>query len=171
VSALIVFRHGKSDWDTGQDDRERPLASRGRKAARTMGRLLSRAGQAPDAAICSPAVRADETLRLAMEAGDWKCPVRVAHGLYEGGVEGALAEIRAEASEAGLLVVVGHEPTSSELAGLLIGGGRIGLPTGAALRIDFEEGTSWSDVGPGIGELAWMLVPRLFPKESFEFAD
>jgi phosphohistidine phosphatase len=171
VSALVVFRHGKSDWDTPGGDRERPLASRGRKAARTMGRLLTRAGQAPDAVVCSPALRAQETLRLAMEAGEWKCPVRVGAGLYEGGVEGALAEIRAEDSAAELLCVVGHEPTSSELASLLIGGGRIDVPTGAALRIDFAEGMPWGDLAPGSGQLAWMLVPRLFPKESFDFAD
>jgi phosphohistidine phosphatase len=136
-----------------------------------MGRLLARAGQAPDAALCSPAVRADETLHLAMEAGKWSCPVRVAHGLYGDGVEGALAEIRAEAGAADLLMVVGHEPTSSELATLLIGGGRIALPTGAAVRIDFDDEKGWGDIGPGAGELAWLLVPRLFPKESFDFAD
>lgn len=171
MKALILFRHGKSDWDAPSgEDRERPLASRGRKAARTMGRLLPRAGQAPDAVLCSPAVRAEETLRLAMEAGEWSCPVRVAEGLYGGGVEGALAEIRAETG-ADVLLVVGHEPTSSELATLLVGGGRIGLPTGAALRIDFEESKGWGDIGPGSGELAWLLVPRLFPKESFDFAD
>jgi phosphohistidine phosphatase len=136
-----------------------------------MGRLLARAGQTPDAALCSPAVRADETLRLAMEAGEWSCPVRVAPGLYGEGVDGALAEIGAEPSGAEVLLVVGHEPTSSELATLLIGGGRVGLPTGAAARIDFEEDKGWADIGPGAGELAWLLVPRLFPKESFDFAD
>jgi phosphohistidine phosphatase len=136
-----------------------------------MGRLLARAGQAPGTALCSPAVRAAETLRLAMEAGGWWCPTRTAPGLYGAGVQGALDEIRAEGGGAELLIVVGHEPTSSELAAVLIGGGQVALPTGAALRIDFEEAKTWADTAPGTGELAWLLVPRLFPKGSFDFAD
>ncbi|MGO7770641.1 histidine phosphatase family protein, partial [Rhizobium ruizarguesonis] len=31
---LILLRHAKSAWPDGVDDRERPLADRGRKAAR-----------------------------------------------------------------------------------------------------------------------------------------
>lgn len=171
MPALILFRHAKSDWDApADDDLDRPLAPRGRKAARAMGRLLSRVGQVPDTALCSPAVRAADTLRLAMEAGEWSCPVRTAPGLYGAGVAGALAEIRSGANEAEMLLAVGHEPTSSELAVLLVGGGRIRLPTGAALRIDFEVG-SWTEVGPATGELTWLLVPRLFPKGSFDVAE
>ncbi|HMF03267.1 MAG TPA: phosphoglycerate mutase family protein, partial [Acidimicrobiia bacterium] len=80
MPALILFRHGKSDWDAADagDDRARPLARRGRKAAERMGRFLARAGQVPDVAITSPALRAAETLRLAMEGGGWSCPVRTA---------------------------------------------------------------------------------------------
>src|SRR2546428_3125668 len=86
MPALILLRHGKSDWqaDYGADDRARPLARRGRKAAKTMGRFLARAGQVPDAAITSPAVRAHDTLQLAMDGGGWTCPARTAPSLYRG---------------------------------------------------------------------------------------
>ena len=70
-----------------------------------------------------------------------------------------------------LLLVVGHEPTSSETASLLIGGGRVRMPTGALVRIDFDADIeSWADVGPGTGSLSWLLVPRLFPPDAFDFA-
>lgn len=159
---LMLLRHGKSDWraDYGRDDRARPLAGRGRKAARTIGRFLPRAGQIPDAAITSPALRAEETLRLAMAAGGWTCPVRSSEALYDGGVRGLLAEVQREPTATSLLLAVGHEPTWSEAIALLIGGGRVRLPTGAVARIDLEV-DRWEEIGPGTGVLVWSVVPRL----------
>ena len=54
---LLLLRHGKSDWSSNVDDRERPLAKRGRKAAQAIGRFLTEAGEAPDAVVASPARR------------------------------------------------------------------------------------------------------------------
>jgi phosphohistidine phosphatase len=162
MPGLILLRHGKSDWqaDYGGDDRTRPLARRGRKAAQRMGRFLARASQVPDAAITSPAVRAHDTLRLAMEGGGWECPVRTAMALYGGGVSGLLAEIRTEPASTGVLLAVGHEPTLSNAVSAFIGGGEVRLPTGAVARIDFDV-DRWDEVGAGMGVLVWSIVPRL----------
>jgi phosphohistidine phosphatase len=162
MPGLILFRHGKSDWhaDYPGGDAARPLAHRGRKAAKRMGKFLARAGQAPDAAITSPAVRAEDTLRLAIEGGGWSCPVRTAARLYDGGLSGLLAEVRKEPASTDVLVAVGHEPTWSEALSAFIGGGEVGLPTAAMARIDFEV-DGWEEVAPGTGVLAWIVVPRL----------
>jgi len=162
MPGLILFRHGKSDWDADYPggDAARPLAHRGRKAAKRMGKFLARAGQVPDGAITSPAVRAEDTLRLAMEGGGWSCPVRTAAMLYDGGLSGLLAEVRKEPATTDVLLAVGHEPTWSEALSALIGGGEVGLPTAAMARIDFEA-DGWAKVGPGTGVLAWIVVPRL----------
>jgi phosphohistidine phosphatase len=162
MPGLILFRHGKSDWDADYPggDAARPLAPRGRKAAKRMGKFLARAGQAPDAAITSPAVRAEDTLRLAREGGDWTCPVRTAAPLYHGGVSGLLSEVRNEPATTDVLLAVGHEPTWSEAVSAFMGGGEVDLPTAAMARIDFDVG-GWGDVGPGTGVLAWIVVPRL----------
>lgn len=171
MRSLIILRHGKSDWynETAGVDRMRPLSRRGQKTARTMGRFLVLACEVPDAAITSPALRATETLRLAMEAGDWNCPVRGCEGLF-GDVSSVLDEIRAESPVTEVLLVVGHEPTSSEVVQFLIGGGSLRLPTGALARIDLDV-DEWTDVGRASGQLAWLVLPRLFPKKSFDFAD
>jgi phosphohistidine phosphatase len=161
MPGLILLRHGKSDWDADYgDDRARPLARRGRKAAQRMGRFLAGAGQVPDAAITSPALRAEDTLRLAMEGGGWTCPVRTADSLYGGGVSGLITEVRNEPATTGVLLAVGHEPTWSEAVSAFIGGGEVRLPTGALARIDFDV-DGWDEVGPGAGVLVWSIVPRL----------
>jgi phosphohistidine phosphatase len=161
MPALILFRHGKSDWDADyEDDRVRPLAPRGRKAAKTMGRFLARAGQVPDTAITSPAARAEDTLRRAMKAGGWTCPVRASDGLYHGGVSGLVGELRSEPDATGVVLAVGHEPTWSDAVAALTGGGHVRFPTAALARIDFDV-ARWEDVQTGTGVLAWMVVPRL----------
>jgi len=162
MQGLILFRHGKSDWqaDYPGGDAARPLARRGQKAAKRMGKFLARADQGPDAAITSPAVRAESTLHLAMEGGGWSCPVRTAATLYDGGWSGLLAEVRKEPPTTDVLLAVGHEPTWSEAVSAFIGGGRVDLPTAAMARIDFDV-DGWDEVGPGTGVLAWVVVPRL----------
>lgn len=163
TKTLLLLRHGKSDWDrdTG-NDRERPLAKRGRKAAKAVGRFIADAGQIPDAVVTSPTVRTRETASLAAEAGDWSCPVREDDALYGAGTPDVLAVMRAEPDATGTLMLVGHEPTWSETVADLIGGGAHRVPTGAVARIDFDV-DSWSQVGPDMGRLTLLLPPRLLP--------
>jgi phosphohistidine phosphatase len=160
VPALILFRHAKSDWHGTHSDRERPLSPRGRRAAGTMGRFLAEARELPDAAITSPATRATQTLRLAMDAGAWTCPVRECETLYGNDVAALWEEIQRQDDSVRVLIAVGHEPTWSEAAAALSGGEQLRLPTAAMARIDFD-GTEWSHVQPGTGLLTWLVNPRL----------
>jgi len=160
--ALIIFRHAKSDWSQDYDgpDIDRPLAKRGRKAAKLAGRFLGDTGSVPDSVICSPAARARATLALACEAREWESAVRESAALYEGGVQGLVGEVRAEPATTRLLMVVGHEPTCSETISFLIGGGLVRMPTAALARVELPV-DDWSEVGPGTGVLSWLVVPRL----------
>jgi phosphohistidine phosphatase len=167
MRTLLVLRHAKSDWAGGHADVDRPLNTRGRVTARLMGRFLASTRQTPDAVICSPAVRAQRTLELAMEEGGWSCPVRTAEALYGDGVAGTLAEVRREADVNETILVVGHQPTWQDLVQRCIGGGRVGFPTATLARVDFE-GDRWVDVEPGEGILTFLVPPKLFSEDAFE---
>ena len=66
MAELLLMRPGKSDWSASfENDGRRPLSSRGRNAAETMGRVLTAAGKAPDFILSSPAVRAHSTAEMA----------------------------------------------------------------------------------------------------------
>lgn len=170
MKTLILFRHAKSDWDadTGRD-RDRPLSSRGMRAARVMGRFLSLAAQLPDSVVTSSALRARTTVELAAEAGAWKCPIRVNDALYEATPFKILEEIRREPEPSATLLLGGHEPTWSELGSLLVGGGTLMIPTATMVRIDFGLDT-WASIAYGEGALVWLVPPRLFTKGEFDFA-
>lgn len=169
MKTLILFRHGKSDWDSGaRSDHDRPLAARGRKASRTMGRLLTRAGQAPDSILTSSATRARASAELAREAGGWDTSVRVSRALYEATPFMVLEEIRAEPDATATLLLAGHQPTWSELTSLLISGGVVSFPTGAMARVDLHV-DSWKRAAQGTGELVWFMRPKFFTKGDFDF--
>jgi len=65
---LLVLRHGKSDWSTGEDDFDRPLVSRGRLGSRKMGAWIRHRKLRPDVVLSSPAERARGTTEAACAA-------------------------------------------------------------------------------------------------------
>lgn len=159
--SLILFRHGKSDWDANYDaDHDRPLAERGRTNARCMGQLLAQAEQIPDLAVSSSARRARDTLSLAMKAGRWQCAAQIDAALYETTPQAVVAWLREIDTTPERLLLVGHEPTWSELASRLSGGGVLRVPTGAMLRLDLEL-DSWRDIAFGQAELRWLMPPKV----------
>lgn len=171
---LIFFRHAKSDWDAGHAvDRERKLNSRGVEAARLMGRFLARTAQVPDSVVTSSALRARQTLDLAVEAGGWQSAVRVTDALYEADPAAVLTETRAEPDSTHTLLLVGHEPTWSEMVCLLAQVGKLRFPTAAMARVDLHI-ERWREAAFGRGELIWLVPPKLFAgfpeKGGFDFA-
>lgn len=160
MKTLILFRHGKSDWDAPFGvDHERPLAKRGRRSAQVMGRFLAASGQEPDSIVTSTAIRARDTVRLASRAGGWSAPIRETQDLYGAGPQGVLSLVRAEPDTVQTLLLAGHEPTWSHTAGVLTGGGNIRFPTAAMARIDFDV-FSWREVDFGLGQLIWLVPPK-----------
>ena len=167
MKTILLLRHGKSDWDADYGaDHERPLADRGQKGARKIGRFLTTARTVPDRALTSSATRARETLATAAEAGGWSGPARVTDVLYESTPEEVLREIQAEPDEAQTLVVVGHEPTWSGLVSKLIGGGAIQMKTAAVAAVEVEV-ERWADVQFGRGSLAFLLPPRALRPNAY----
>ncbi len=158
---LFVMRHAKSDWGVAfGDDHERPLARRGVKAARRMGRFLTDAGAAPQLVVSSTAVRALTTAELAAEAGDWGCPIVTTRDLYASDAESVLERVGETRTGVERLLIAGHEPTWSTLVAWLIGGGRVRMPTAAVACLDLPHG-EWTDLAPGTCELRWLMTPRM----------
>jgi phosphohistidine phosphatase len=159
VLELLLLRHAKTERvaDVG-GDRERALTKRGRRDAALLGRFLAAADLAPDAVLTSPATRARETAELVIEAGGWRCPLREVASLYESSTANALAMVRAHGGDATTLLVVGHEPTWSELASALAGGGNLRLPTAGLAQIAFAL-DDWRAIEPGAGVLRLLVSP------------
>src|SRR5689334_22813866 len=115
---LVLFRHAKSAWPD-VPDHERPLASRGIRAAPVMGRWLRDAGLVPDLVLCSTARRARETWQFAQAGLAATPPVRFERRIYDEGAAGLLALIREVPPTTGTLLLIGHNPAIEDLALML----------------------------------------------------
>lgn len=109
---LLLMRHAKSDYPDGVADYDRPLAERGKREAGLAGDWLRGEFERIDAVLCSTAARTRATLdRTGVDA-----PVRYAERLYEATPGAVLDEINTVGEDVATLLVVGHEPTTSQLA-------------------------------------------------------
>jgi phosphohistidine phosphatase len=156
---LLILRHAKSDWDTEYgEDHDRPLAARGVKDAKRIGRFVAASGQVPDLVLTSTARRARTTVELAVESGGWECRVEQVGALYGADPE-QVVELLRGADLPERVMIVGHEPAWSELVSRLVGGGAVRMATGALACVGFDG--AWSALAPGRGRLLWLLTPRL----------
>ena len=165
VKRLYLLRHAKSAWDDPTlRDHERPLAPRGRKAARRMARWAKKHGVRPQLVVCSDAVRAQETLQGVLP-GLGEPTVRVEATLYAAGGETLLARVRALPEDVDVAMLVGHNPGVVDLLLLLaapcvlLDRAREHLPTGALAEL--QTGVEhWADVSPGAARLTEFVLPR-----------
>jgi phosphohistidine phosphatase len=165
MKRLHVFRHAKSSWDDpALADRDRPLAPRGRKAAKAMARWAEAHELRVDLVVCSPALRATQTLDRVVDALG-SPEVAIEEGVYHAWAEQLLARVQALPPAVDDAMLVGHNPGLHELCLLLArpGGERErleeNLPTGAlaTLELDVDE---WSASAAGCAELTKLVLPR-----------
>ena len=95
--SVRLFRHGKSDWDAQYDsDHDRPLAKRGIRDAKRMGKFLSKRAEVPELILSSTALRTRETTKLAMEAGNWNVDIKLEKKIYEASLEEIINIIKSQ---------------------------------------------------------------------------
>jgi len=162
---IILFRHAKSDWTNYHNDHDRDLSKRGLKAAGQMGLFLKQSHKTPDLVVSSTAIRAKKTVEIAAEVGKWDCPIEYTKKLYATNPEQVLATIQGLSDNYQSVLIAGHEPTWSILTSMLIGGGRVDFPTAAMVGIRFHV-RSWQTVSYGIGDMEWLVKPKLLAGES-----
>jgi len=162
MKVLLLLRHAKATREPVNDDAARPLAPEGEDAAARIGRFLAAAGVVPDALLTSPAIRARDTLERVAAAAGWEAP-RQERPLYETTPAGVLACLRELPAAVDLVVAVGHEPTWSDTASRLIGGGNLRLATCAVAAVGLDI-QGWGALAGGRGQLLWLVSPKLLPR-------
>ena len=168
MSRLLLLRHAKSDWGTaGLRDIDRPLSSRGVRAAGDMASEIAAAGMVPDRVLCSPARRTRETLAAIRPHLRNEDEVIFVDGLYETGPRDYLGAIVNLGGDADTLMVIGHNPSIQGVALSLAGSGEPALladvaakyPTGGLAIITFDA-DDWTRVSPRKGRLVAYIKPR-----------
>lgn len=165
---LYLLRHAKSSWDdNGLDDFERPLSSRGRKAARAVAKYLQQHKIRPALVLCSAAARTRATYDL-IEPGLAGVPASIEAGLYEADRGDLLARLHQLDNHLGSVLLIGHNPGLERLAVFLAGphGDPAALehmadkfPTGALAVLE-TEAAHWAELDGGSCRLTAFIRPR-----------
>jgi phosphohistidine phosphatase len=145
---LWLLRHGEAVPHESKPDAERELTPRGERQSLAAGRGLAKLGLEFDACYTSPKVRARDTARLACQALNIE-PIEdesLANGFDR---DDALELLLRHGADARVLVV-GHEPSFSQVVHDLTGG-RVDFKKGGVVAVRAERAS---------GELLVLLRPR-----------
>ena len=158
---LFIVRHAKSSWDdTGLDDRERPLNSRGKEESPKMGKHMADYKLKPELITSSPAVRALKTAeKIARELGFKKSDVLVNEGLYTFDGNGLINVIKGFDDRYRSVMLVGHNPAVTAIVNELSNSGIDNVPTCGVALLEFGVG-SWKDIRKGSGTLLEFDYPK-----------
>lgn len=163
---LLVMRHAKSSWQTGDIDFDRPLSPRGKREAPKMARWLSESDLVPDYVVASAAERARATAmsvidECSIDRSGWE----FRQDLYDAAPADWLDELRGhDGYGPHRILICGHNPTMDQMVSRLAKHPVLPRPdqklmtTAAIAYFCFESG--WKDVGFGQGDLLALVRPR-----------
>jgi phosphohistidine phosphatase len=161
---LYLLRHAKSSWkETGVPDHDRPLAGRGRKAAKAMATYLHENRIRPQLVLCSSATRARQTFERLEPLGARE--VHIERELYGADAATLLGRLRDVPDGVGSVMVIAHNPGLEHLTRVLAReDDDVGekFPTGALAALAFRD-REWASLERGTAELVDFVRPRELP--------
>ena len=141
------MRHGQAEAGrAGVPDRERALTEAGLQKARRVGEQLAQQGIRPQRALVSSATRTRQTFAQVKGSIDG-ISVDYVDALYGAGPEGVFDLLAALDDEVASVMLVGHNPTFSEVASYL-GRSMFSLHPGDTVVFESDHAT-WAERRPG----------------------
>lgn len=161
---LFILRHAKSSWDIEEiSDIDRPLKLRGIRNAYEMARRLKIERRIPEYFISSPANRALHTASIFLTIFELPYSKLIIDGrLYGNTVSEIVKAISEQDKNINKLMIFGHNPDFSELAGTYTKNQALELST-CGLALYTFECQKWSEISRDlqVGEFFD------FPKKEF----
>ncbi len=164
---LYLVRHAIAE-ETGtpgyEDDSLRPLTEKGREKMKKIAQALRDMGVEPDLIVSSPYVRASQTASILAKELKYKEELSYSDFLVPMGEPNDMIGEINEKFSVDELMLVGHEPNLSSLAGILLAGN-------PGLSINFKKGgvccLSVDDLHyDRKAVLEWLVTPKIATRGS-----
>ena len=155
---LYFLRHGLADREafSGDDDRERPLTEEGEIRMEREAEFLADLGLELDLILTSPLVRARQTAEIVARRLDLGEKLseepRLDPAFDTERLAGILAQLDGTVHN---VMLVGHEPSFSDVVGEITGGSHVVCKKGGLARVDVTAGQK------PLGRLVWLLPPKV----------
>lgn len=155
------MRHAKSDWTFDEvSDFDRPLNSRGLKAAPFMGAKMKEIGIKPDLIISSSANRAKTTAELFAKENNYENDIIFTDDFYDASHLEIIDFIKNTKNQVNTLMIVGHNPTCEKVVAFLSENINFIEVTTANVIILKAEFDSWSDIKEKSMKLEKIFRPK-----------
>ena len=167
---LLLLRHGKSDWDAGTDDINRPLKDRGKRGAQRIGVWLAQQQLLPDRVISSPAERALVTAQKCCKVmGIGAADIAQDKRIYQADPAELLQVLADCPASAKRVMLVGHNPGLEHLLELLVEqppqvpeDTKL-MPTATLARL--QTASEWDALAKGRASLLQLIRASSLPKQ------
>ena len=162
---LYLVRHAIAEDPAGyEDDSLRPLTEKGREKMKRIAQGLAELGVSPDLIVSSPYVRASQTASVLAKELKYKEELSYSDFLVPMGEPNDMIGEINEKFSVDELMLVGHEPNLSSLAGVLLAGS-------SELSINFKKGgvccLSVDDLHyDRKATLEWLVTPKISTRVS-----
>lgn len=156
---LLLLRHADAESSAPTDDL-RALSDKGRQQAKRVARFCKERGLQPDLILTSPFLRAEETARI---VGEELKSERVLSAFLAAGMmpSAAIEELRT-CQRLDCVMLVGHEPDLSSLAGALLGAGN---PGALRMRKATLAGLNVEALTLGGAQLEFLIPAKMVEKD------
>lgn len=163
MKTLFLVRHAKSSSaEKNQEDFDRPLNARGEGDASIIGQVLKKRKVKPERVLCSTSKRTRETVALLKDFLSLNDEdIHFVDELYLTSPRHYIQQIRSMSNDVNQLMVIGHNPTVTELANDLTGAFIDKVPTTGVVTIKYKD-DSWKAVGAVSGKLVQFDFPKKF---------
>ncbi len=163
MKKLLILRHAKAAFESATgEDVDRPLTEAGKQQAQKLGFKLKGRNIHLDVAWVSHALRTQQTcFFLFATAGISIELAEEASWIYQADYRTIIQNIKATNDELDSLLIIGHNPTMTQVVNFLIEALQLdNLPTCGLMEIGFDV-TKWEEISSSNAELIWHDFPKV----------
>ena len=162
MKKLYLIRHAKSDWsDASQNDFERGLNTRGKKAITTMAEVLNKKEVMPDLILSSSATRAMLTAQGLAKNINYKGKIKYLEALYFADPQEIIEIIKEIKDTYETVFIFGHNPETTELTDLIVDETIDNVPTLGIVALNIPA-KQWKKFKPEKAKLDFFIYPKMF---------
>ena len=115
----------------------------------------------PDAILCSPAIRAQRTAEILKDKMNSDTKISYMEELYLSSADTMKNLLQHQQNDLETIMLVGHNPGISDLAGRLTDNEILKIPKGAVLALSLPI-DRWSDLADGKSYIDFFINPKQF---------
>jgi len=162
MKTLYLLRHAKSSWEEpGVSDADRPLIPKGIKKTGLIVDFLQKRGTTIDLMISSPALRAHETAKIVAKGLNYPLnKIKTDRKIYDSYYDRILDIIYGTSNDLNSLMIIGHNPTITNLANLFLHPGIENMPTSCVVCLSFNTG-KWEEIPSQEAIREFIISPKM----------